>query len=310
MDSPPCGMIVVDKPSGPTSHDVVARVRRALGTKSVGHAGTLDPMASGVLLVMVGECTKLARFLTLEDKSYEARVRLGVGTNTLDALGQETSRAELDDALLAEIALGAQVQQGPRIGRAMAQERERRQQVPPAFSALKQDGVRSYALARRGVEVEMPPRQVEVLELVATGGWPETCELGFRMRVSKGYYVRSFARDLGLAVGVPAHLTALRRVSTGQWKIDQAVGLQSISRDTPLIATAEVALACMPRAALTAAGVHRAVCGQTLGDEDFTEPPPAEGVSAWFDEGERLVAVGERLDGRPVVLRGFVHQAR
>jgi len=310
MESAPCGMIVVDKPSGPTSHDVVGRVRRALGTKSVGHAGTLDPMASGVLLVMVGDCTKLARFLTLEDKSYEARVRLGVGTDTLDAQGQETSRADLDDDLLAEIALLSRGEQGPSIGRAMERERTRTQQVPPAYSALKQGGVRAYALARRGVEVEMPPRSVEVLELAATGAWPETCELGFRMRVTKGYYVRAFAHDLGLTLGVPAHLTALRRTSTGQWTIDQAIALDAIVRDTTLIPTAEVARACMPRAVLTAPGVHRTVCGQTLGEDDFSEPPPGQGASAWFDEAGILVAVGERSDGRPVVLRGFVQQAR
>lgn len=310
MDAMPCGMLVVDKPSGPTSHDVVSRVRRALGTRSVGHAGTLDPMASGVLLVMVGECTKLARFLTLEDKSYEARVRLGVGTDTLDALGQQTACMEPDVDLLEEIASMSRGQPGQRISAAMDRERARTDQVPPAFSALKQGGIRAYALARRGVELEMPPRRVEVMDLVSTSAWPETRELGFRMRVSKGYYVRAFARDLGLALGIPAHLTALRRISTGQWGIDQAVDLSAIARGASLIPTADVARACMPRATLTAAGVHRAVCGQALGDEDFCEPPPAGGASAWFDEAGLLVAVGERMDGRPVVLRGFVHQVR
>ncbi len=303
-----CGMLVVDKPSGPTSHDVVGRIRRALGTKSVGHAGTLDPMASGVLLVMVGDCTKLARFLTLENKSYEARVRLGVGTDTLDAQGQETARAVLSSELHAELAAVSQAQQARLIAQAIAQETTRELQIPPAFSALKQGGIRAYALARQGVEVDIPPRKVKVLELVAFNAWPETGEIGVRMTVSKGYYVRSFARDLGLALGLPAHLTALRRTSTGLWTISQAVALDAVRQDTALIPTADVARACMPTAQLTASGAYRALCGQMLDDGDFSEPPPSQGASAWFDESGILVAVGERLDGRPVVLRGFVRQ--
>lgn len=306
MAPSPSGMLVIDKPSGPTSHDVVSRVRRALGTRTVGHAGTLDPMASGVLLVMIGECTKLSRYLTLERKSYEARVCLGVETDTLDAEGKETRRCELGAGWVEQLEDASRGALPDRIARALQQERARTEQVPPAFSAIKQEGVRAYALARRGVEVVIPSRPVHVFELELIGASPSTHQLDFRMLVSKGYYVRSFARDLGLGLGLPAHLTSLRRTSTGDWTLERAVPLDALKADAPLVPTAEVARVCMPSAKLTTHGARRAVCGQTLGDEDFLEVPPQSGPSVWFDEIGALVAVGERIDGRPVVARGFV----
>ncbi|HTN87108.1 MAG TPA: tRNA pseudouridine(55) synthase TruB, partial [Sorangium sp.] len=156
----PEGVLVIDKPRGPTSHDVVARLRRALGVKRIGHAGTLDPMASGVLVVLVGEATKLAPYLTAQDKRYTARVALGVGTDTLDADGDVTAAAPLPAWLDAELAAlaaasgppgdAALAALAPRIAAALDAERARRAQTPPAYSAIKVAGQRSYALARAG----------------------------------------------------------------------------------------------------------------------------------------------------------------
>lgn len=308
---PPSGLLVVDKPSGPTSHDVVGRMRRALGTRSIGHAGTLDPLATGVLLVMVGACTKLSRFLTLEEKAYRATVRLGTATDTLDAEGATIATGEVPIAVdeeLARLQSGAELEEDSVLGGAVRLERARTLQVPPAHSAIKQDGVASYRKARRGEAVALPPRQVRVLSMSLDAATREPPEVQLTLHVSKGYYVRSMARDLGEALGVPSHLCALRRLRSGPWGLEDAVAMDAepVVLRRSIVSIEQVARRSLPSCCLNESGARRAVYGQKLSDSDFDEPP-GEGITAWFDPRGRLVAVGDRSRERPTVLRAFLH---
>lgn len=200
-------LLAVDKPVGITSHDVVAKVRRALGERRVGHAGTLDPLASGVMVVGVGQATRLLGRVTLDRKCYLARIAFGSETSTDDAEGEVTRTAAVSDDV-----------RSPLFARTLLKEFVGEQeQVPPAFSAISVDGVRSYKRARAGENVELPARTVEVhaADLVAIdeadGGVVWTCAFD----VSKGTYIRSLARDIGRAAGSAAHICDLRRTSSG-----------------------------------------------------------------------------------------------
>jgi len=307
----PDGLLVLDKPRGPTSHDAVAHVRRVLHTRSVGHAGTLDPMASGVLLILVGSCTKLSAWLTLERKRYDATLRFGVRTDTFDALGKVTSSSPLPpelSSLLAAVERGGPACLDPAHPLAVALQRERMRtnQVPPLHAAIKQGGVPAYQRARRGECFDLPPRGVRVFDMTVTGASAAACTIDVSLEVSKGYYVRAWARDLGDALGVGGHLTALRRTSTGPFGIAQASGWDDGGQGwlRAMVPVAEVARAVMPQAVLTEQGARRAWQGQPLTDEDFSRPP-SDGPSAWFAMDGTLVAVGDRARGRPAVLRGF-----
>jgi tRNA pseudouridine55 synthase len=221
----PCGVVVVDKPAGITSFDVVARVRRALGERRVGHAGTLDPMATGVLPVCVGEATKLVPFLMGGDKEYEAEAVLGVTTDTLDATG-----AVLSETSAAHVTRGEVEAALPRFtGRIL--------QTPPMHSALRVDGKRLYELARQGVEVEREARPIEVHALILTSWAPP--RLGLRVCCGKGTYIRSIIDDLGRALGVGAHMTALARTRVGAFTRAAAVRLDALGPTTPLLGLAE-----------------------------------------------------------------------
>ncbi|MDR3052540.1 MAG: tRNA pseudouridine(55) synthase TruB [Coriobacteriales bacterium] len=216
------GILALDKPRGNTSHDVISAVRSISGEGRVGHAGTLDPLATGVLLVCLGPATRLADYLMGHDKSYEARIVFGTATNTDDAEGELVRRlplpARLDDAAFAssflEGLLGEQ------------------QQVPPQFSALKKDGKTAYNVARAGGRVELAPRlvRVETAQLLAIGeGYWDV-----RFVVSKGTYIRSLARDIGEALGSCAHLGALRRTAAGAVSIEQTITLEDVKGATAL----------------------------------------------------------------------------
>jgi tRNA pseudouridine55 synthase len=283
---PPDGVVVIDKPRGPTSHDVVARVRKLLKTRAVGHAGTLDPMATGVLVVAVGEGTKLVPWLTAADKAYVATVRLGIGTDTLDAEGQITETRDVPPLDGLEAALTV--------------ERARTLQVPPAFSAIKIDGVRSHELARKGEAVQHEPRPVEVrrLEVLAV----REAELDLRVEAAKGYFVRSLARDLAASLGTVGHLTALRRVQTGAFYIAEAVALDALAPASLLRLDAAAAKA-LPVSILDADAVKAAGHGQRVPREHMRDPH--DGPSAWLDESGRLIAVGELGPEGGRVLRGF-----
>src|SRR5690349_16164885 len=230
------GLLVVDKPAGWTSHDVVARARRLCGTRRVGHAGTLDPMATGVLVLGVERGTKLLTFLVGCDKSYAATIRLGMATLTDDAEGETTEARGVDDVPALEAALPA----------AVAALTGEIQQVPSAVSAIKVKGVRSYTRVRQGDTVELPARPVTVsrFDVLSVRPGTATPEVGpaidvvdvvVELDVSSGTYVRALARDLGAALGVGGHLTALRRTRVGGFTLAEAVTLDELAeREDPV----------------------------------------------------------------------------
>ena len=289
------GVLVVDKPGKATSHDVVAQARRIFGTREVGHAGTLDPMATGVLLLLFGEATKLSGFLTRDRKRYRATVCFGRATDTLDADGQTTEEQAVRPEQLTESAIEA----------ALAGERARRLQIPPAVSAIKVDGRRSYALARAGQAPELAEREVQVEELRLISRSEH--ELVVEVEASKGYYVRALARDLGQSLGLPAHLSALRRLASGRFELADAAPWP-LDPALPLLATAEAARRALPSGTLNETGERRARLGQTIELADFIAPSsaPLLETAAWFTSSGELIALGhERTPGEFRVVRGM-----
>jgi len=206
------GLVVVDKPAGMTSHDVVSRVRRIAGTKKVGHAGTLDPMATGVLVLGVNKATRLLGHLMLSEKAYDATARLGAATSTDDAEGEIISSASAAAVTEAQVreALGAFVGEI--------------QQVPSTVSAIKVGGKRAYKLARAGEEVALEPRPVTIrsIDVHSVRHEGEFVDVDLSVSCSSGTYIRAIARDLGAALGVGGHLTALRRTEVGPFDLDDA----------------------------------------------------------------------------------------
>jgi len=209
-----CGILNVDKPPGMTSHDVVAAIRGVSGERRVGHAGSLDPMATGVLLVCLGPATRVTDYLMDTRKVYRADVRLGIATDTYDVDGRVTSTAPVVD-------VDREVLEA-----ALARFRGKISQVPPMYSAVKREGRRLYELARRGIEVEREAREVEVFRLEITGWEPPTLQL--EIECSKGTYVRALAHDLGQALGVGAHLTGLVRLASGRFSLSSAEALARV----------------------------------------------------------------------------------
>ena len=275
------GLLVVDKPAGWTSHDVVAKVRRYAGTKRVGHAGTLDPMATGVLVLGVDRATRLLGHLTLHDKRYDATIRLGADTVSHDADGEVTATYDTSAVTEEAVRAAAATLTGPL------------DQVPPAVSAISVGGVRSYARARRGEDVELPPRRVTVHEFeVVSVRLPD---VDVRVHCSAGTYVRALARDLGAALGVGGHLTALRRTASGPYALP-APTLDDLERDgvdaylTPL---GEAAKAAFPAVAVGAESARRVRNGMRIAAGDAPE-----GVLAVCDEAGAVLALAEtRADG-------------
>ena len=267
-------MALVAKPAGPTSHDVVDRVRRALALERVGHLGTLDPFAAGLLVVVVGRATRLAAFAAGWTKTYEGVMRLGTVTTTDDATGDAVTVSDAWRALdRAAVAAG------------LARFRGRYEQRPPAFSAVKVAGERAYRRARRGERVALAARPVAVSELELTSFAPP--DVGFHATVSGGTYVRSLARDVGEALGSGAHLAALTRTRVGPFRLEDAVPPEAV---TPAdVRDAAVLVAELPRRDLDEAGRGAVIHGR---------PVPAgkgdEGRGALFAGGE-LVAVAEQV---------------
>jgi len=225
------GLVVVDKPGGLTSHDVVGRVRRLAGTRKVGHAGTLDPMATGVLVVGVGRATRLLGHLVLTEKSYDATVRLGVTTTTDDAEGEvvRTSPVQLDEAAVREVLAGF---------------RGEIDQVPSAVSAVKVGGKRAYQRVREGEAVELAPRRVTIHDLTVHSVRGDRVDLS--VRCSSGTYVRAIARDAGELLGVGGHLTALRRTAVGPFDLARARTLEDLESTFAVVPLAEAARSAFP----------------------------------------------------------------
>ncbi|EJY55597.1 tRNA pseudouridine synthase B [Alicyclobacillus hesperidum URH17-3-68] len=211
------GVLLVDKPVGPTSHDVVAKVRHKLGTRKVGHAGTLDPGASGLLMICVGNATRLLEYFTSADKSYTGTVVFGIGTDTDDAAGSVTRQASAAHLTFADLRKAAEAFLGVTM------------QTVPAYSAVHIDGVRAYELARKGETVALPERKIHVshFELADFRAEGECCSASFSVTCSKGTYVRALCRDLGERLGVPAHMATLRRTAVGSARLADAVALEA-----------------------------------------------------------------------------------
>jgi len=236
------GLVVVDKPAGPTSHDVVAQVRRLAGTRKVGHAGTLDPMATGVLVVGLNRATRLLGHLLLTDKAYDATLRLGIATTTDDAEGD----------VLAAVPADAVTDEAVRAGLAdMVGEIE---QVPSSVSAIKVDGRRAYDLVRAGEEVELAARRVRIesIDVQAVRRDAGIVDVDVVVRCSSGTYIRAIARDLGDVLGVGAHLTALRRTAVGPFDLAVARTLEELEEELTILPIAEAARMSFPSVDLSA----------------------------------------------------------
>jgi tRNA pseudouridine55 synthase len=288
------GALVIDKPSGMTSHDVVNRVRKITGERSVGHLGTLDPMATGVLPLLLGNMTRLAQFYTGAEKTYEGEIEFGVATNTYDADGDPVGerkqvRLELDELQRAAEDFVGVIEQ-----------------VPPPFSAKKIRGVPAYKLARKKQEVELKPVRVEVRELVILAVTESRAQ--FRARVASGTYLRSVAHDLGQRIGTGAHLASLRRTVVGEFDLDRATALTELERVvrqrpiTDIMSTNETGLSfrhprtLLPQFPAVTAPVEalpRLLHGNAVNLPEFSKTP----LVKVFRDQDELIAIARRVAG-------------
>jgi tRNA pseudouridine55 synthase len=321
----PSGLIVVDKPGGLTSHDVVARIRRLAGTRRVGHAGTLDPMATGVLVVGVEKATRLLGHLTLTDKEYQATIRLGQATDTGDAEGTVTAGRPAGHLSLAQVQAAAAALTGEI------------QQVPPAFSAIKVAGRRAYQLTREGAPPVLKPRPVTVWSFtvqavqpalagssgaglpgaglpgtsLAGAGLPGTglpapapgdlLDVAVEVRCSSGTYIRALARDMGEALGVGGHLTRLRRTRVGPYDLSAAHTLDELADQLSVLPLAQAAAAAFPARELTADEARSLSHGGRLPGAGGETGP----VAAFGPDGT-LIALVQEKDGVARPLAVFV----
>ena len=279
------GLLLVDKPAGFTSHDVVAKSRKALGTKKIGHAGTLDPMATGLLVLGVNSGTKLLTFIVGADKTYQATIRFGSSTTTDDAEGEVTSKA--DPALLQQISK-AQIENAIEHFTGVIQ------QVPSQVSAIKVNGKRAYDLVRAGEEVELKSREVVVSRFQITSEISiadDFIDFDVEVACSSGTYIRALARDIGNLLGIGGHLTALRRTRIGNWNADQALSLEAINESSILISMTEAASSVLPVVEIDAKAAQDLVNGKRI-------QRAIDQTSAAVGDG-RLVAVVEPIsDGQ------------
>ena len=270
------GLVVVDKPAGITSHDVVGRCRRIFGTRKVGHAGTLDPMATGVLVVGIERATKILGLLTATDKSYSATIRLGQTTSTEDAEGEVLQTVSADGVADAQI------------GEAVATLRGEIAQVPSAVSAIKVGGKRAYQLAREGQVVELAARTIRIdrFDVLAVRRHEGLVDVDVEVDCSSGTYIRALARDVGADLGVGGHLTALRRTRVGGFGLDQARTLDELSEQPRLSYTLdEACLLSFPRRDLTADETEDTRHGRPL------KPAGIEGVYAATAPDGQVIAL-------------------
>ena len=281
------GLVVVDKPPGLTSHDVVARVRRLAGTRKVGHAGTLDPMATGVLVLGVDRATRLLGHLMLTEKAYDATIRLGVATTTDDAEGEVVSTHATDD-------VDADV-----VRTELARFVGDIEQVPTAVSAIKVDGKRAYARVRDGEQVELKARPVTIHELVVHD--VSLPDVTVSVRCSSGTYIRAIARDLGAALGVGGHLTALRRTAVGAFDLSVARTLEALADDFTVLPIADAARATFATVDLDDTQAADVRVGRPL---DLVLP--GEGPHAVFAPGGEFLALYEQRGPRAAPVAVFV----
>jgi tRNA pseudouridine55 synthase len=272
------GLVVVDKPGGMTSHDVVGRCRRIFGTRKVGHAGTLDPMATGVLVIGLERATKILGLISGESKSYDATIRLGVSTSTDDAEGealQQVSASGVDDDAIAV---------------AVAARRGEIEQIPSSVSAVKVAGKRAYQLAREGQAVELAARRVRIdrFDVLSVRRSGDVVDVEVAVDCSSGTYIRALARDIGIELGVGGHLTALRRTRVGRFGLDQALTLEELEAGPRLsYSLDEACLLAFPRRDLTESQVIDVGHGRAL------EPADLQGIYAAAAPDGRVMALLE-----------------
>jgi tRNA pseudouridine55 synthase len=301
----PDGIVIIDKPAGLTSHDVVARARRILKEKRVGHTGTLDPFATGVLVLLVGRATRLAQFLASAEKEYEATIRLGYATDTGDLTGARRESAGVSESAGREVmASECSTLSREEMEAALARLRGEFEQVPPMYSAKKVAGKKLYELAREGREVERKAVRVRVSEFEIAAdeegcflksNADATCDVRARVVCSAGTYVRALAESVGAALGTGAHLASLRRTRAGEFRIGVALSLEElqgrVEADGEFLIPLEAALPHLPFEHLTSDEARRVRHGAAI---------RAEGERAWedgaqvamFDERGALIAVG------------------
>lgn len=283
------GLVIIDKPGGWTSHDVVARVRRLAGTRRVGHAGTLDPMATGVLVVGVERATRILGHLAVTEKAYSATIRLGRATTTDDAEGEEIAATPAGGVTEREL------------HSALSSFKGRIQQIPPQVSAIKVDGMRSYRRARAGEAVELQARDVTVYSLAARDvrRAGDLLDVDVSLVCSTGTYVRSLARDLGAALGVGGHLTRLRRTRVGPYDLDHASTLEELGESFAVMSLDEAVMAAFPSRVVSAEEARRVRHGARLPAADLGPGP----VGVFGPGGELLALVEESEDvARPLAV--------
>ncbi|MER5469166.1 tRNA pseudouridine(55) synthase TruB [Streptomyces sp. NPDC002935] len=293
----PDGLVIVDKPSGFTSHDVVAKMRGIARTRRVGHAGTLDPMATGVLVLGVEKATKLLGHLALTEKEYLGTIRLGQNTLTDDAEGDITSSTDASGVKRDAVDAGVAKLTGAIM------------QVPSKVSAIKIDGVRSYKRAREGEEFEIPARPVtissfavyDIRDAVAEDGTP-VLDLVVSVVCSSGTYIRAIARDLGADLGVGGHLTALRRTRVGPYKLDSARTLDQLQEELTVMPISEAAAAAFPRWDVDTKRARLLLNGVRL---DMPEEYAGKGTVAVFDPEGQFIALVEESKGKAKSLAVF-----
>jgi tRNA pseudouridine55 synthase len=288
----PGGLIILDKPAGMTSHDVVAKVRRITGTRRVGHAGTLDPMATGVLVLGVERSTKLMNHLILTDKTYRATIRLGVATGTDDAEGEVLSTGSAAGLDRGAIEGGIGILTGQILQR------------PSSVSAIKVDGERAYALVRAGRPVDLAARPVTIERFEILSGpryAGDCCDLDVQVDCSSGTYVRALARDLGELLGVGGHLTALRRTRVGVFGLEQALTLDELTElvDPIMLPLPQAIAGTMPVRRLKPDEASELTFGRTI------EPAGIEGTYGGIAETGEAVALLREWDGRARPVLGF-----
>ncbi|WP_188194434.1 tRNA pseudouridine(55) synthase TruB [Nonomuraea sp. SYSU D8015] len=274
------GLIIVDKPGEWTSHDVVAKMRRIAGTRRVGHAGTLDPMATGVLVIGVEKATRLLGHLTLTEKVYEATIRLGVSTNTDDAEGEVTATASAAGVTPAEIHKGVAALTGEIM------------QIPPQVSAIKVNGKRAYKSARAGeaVELKARPVTVRVFDVLDVRAHDDVVDVDAVVTCSSGTYIRALARDLGAALGVGGHLTRLRRTRVGPYDLSLARTIEQLAEECVILPIGEAVAAAFPRRDVTAEEARVVGHGGRLPATGLGKGP----IGVFGPDGELLALVEEQ----------------
>lgn len=283
------GILLLDKPGGMTSHDVVAKTRKAADTRRVGHAGTLDPMATGLLVLGINGATRLLTYLVGLDKEYFATIRLGASTNTDDAEGEPGERAATGAVTLDAVEA------------ALVPLRGTIQQVPSSVSAIKVGGQRAYTLARAGEELELAARTVTIsaFEVLGSDRPDDWLDLRVRVECTSGTYIRALARDLGAALGVGGHLTALRRTRIGPFRVTDAAALDTLDVESALLAPSAVAAELFPLYTLDESQAVDLAHGKRLADTDLADGGPVAAI----EQDGRLAGLLEVTGGtaKPII---------